>query len=144
MLSIGSDLSVRAASGAAREGSMEMKFLLMLHNNPAALEALDEAGRQALQDGHARFIEATQQSGELIVTQALGEPARSAVVRVRNGQPAVTDGPYLETKEFLGGFYMLELADRERALELAARIPDAAIEGMGVEVREVMFEAGLD
>jgi hypothetical protein len=121
-----------------------MKFLMMLHNNPAALEALDEAGRRALQDGHARFIEETQRSGELIVTQALDEPSRSAVVRVRNGRPAVTDGPYLETKEFLGGFYLLDVADRDRALELAARIPDAAIDGMGVEVREVRFEAGPD
>jgi hypothetical protein len=121
-----------------------MKFLLMLHNNPEALAALDAAGQRALQEGHARFIEETQRSGELIVTQALREPAHSAVVRVRNGQPAVTDGPYLETKEFLGGFYMLDVADRDRALELAARIPDAAIDGMGVEVREVMFEAGLD
>jgi hypothetical protein len=121
-----------------------MKFLLMLHNNPAALAALDEAGQQALQAGHARFIEETQRSGELIVTQALHEPSRSAVVRVREGRLAVTDGPYLETKEFLGGFYMLDVADRERALELAARIPDASVDGMGVEVREVMFEAGLD
>lgn len=121
-----------------------MKFLLMLHNNPAALEALTEEGRQALMDGHARFIEDTQRSGELVVTQALHDPSRSSVVRVRNGLPAVTDGPYLETKEFLGGFYMLDVVDRDRALELAARIPDAAIEGMGVEVRQVMFEAGLD
>ncbi len=48
------------------------------------------------------------------------------MVRVRHGQPAVRDGPYLDTKEFLGGFYMLEVADRARALELAAGIPDAA------------------
>lgn len=121
-----------------------MKFLLMLHNNPAALEALDEAGQRALQDGHARFIERTQASGELVVTQALTHPSTSSVVRVRNGQPAITDGPYLETKEFLGGFYMLDVADRARALELAAVIPDASIDGMGVEVRQVMFEAGLD
>ncbi|WP_216893062.1 YciI family protein [Nocardia alni] len=121
-----------------------MKFLLMLHNNPVALDALDDAGRKALEDGHNQFIKATQESGELVVTQALSDPSTSAVVRVRNGRPAVTDGPYLESKEFLGGFYMIDVPDRERALELAARIPDASIDGMGVEVRQVMFEAGLD
>lgn len=121
-----------------------MKFLLMLHNNPAALDALSDEGRKALEDGHAQFIKATQESGELVVTQALTDPSTSAVVRVRNGLPAVTDGPYLETKEFLGGFYMIDVTDRERALELAAQIPDASIDGMGVEVRKVMFEAGLE
>ncbi len=121
-----------------------MKFLLMLHNNPAAIEALGEAGPKFLEEGHNRFIESIQKSGELVVTQALTDPSTSSVVRVRGGRPAVTDGPYLETKEFLGGFYMIDVQDRERALELAAQIPDASIDGMGVEVRQVMFEAGLD
>jgi hypothetical protein len=121
-----------------------MKFLLMMHNNPAALEALTDEGREALMAGHGDFIEKIQRSGELVVTQALHDPSQSAVVRVRGGRPAITDGPYLETKEFLGGFYMIDVVDRDRAFELAALIPDASIDGMGVEVRQVMFEAGLD
>ena len=121
-----------------------MKFLLVLHNNPAVLEALGQDEQQKLMDGHGAFIEATQKSGELIVTQALGDPSQSAVVRVRNGVPVVSDGPYVEAKEFLGGYYLIDVADRERALELAAQIPDASIEGMGVEVRPIMFEAGLE
>lgn len=121
-----------------------MKFLLLLHNNPTALAALDDAGIKAVQTGHAQFIETTSRSGELIVTQALADPSNSAVVRVRDGLPAVTDGPYLESKEFLGGFYIVDVADRDRAFALAAMIPDAAIDGMGVEVRQVMFEAGME
>ena len=121
-----------------------MKFLLVLHNNPAVLEALGQDERQKLMDGHGAFIEATQESGELVVTQALADPSQSAVVRVRNGVPVVTDGPYLEAKEFLGGYYLVDVADRERALELAGRIPDASIDGLGVEVRPIMFEAGLE
>src|SRR6195952_958775 len=121
-----------------------MKFLLVLHNNPAVLEALGQDEQQKLMDGHAAFIEATQKSGELVVTQALGDPSQSAVVRVRNGVPVITDGPYLEAKEFLGGYYLVDVADRDRALELAAEIPDAKIEGLGVEVRSVRFEAGLE
>jgi len=121
-----------------------VKFLLVLHNNPAVIGALGPEEQQKLMDGHGAFIEATQKSGELVVTQALGDPSQSAVVRVRNGVPVVSDGPYVEAKEFLGGYYLIDVADRERALELAAQIPDASIEGMGVEVRPIMFEAGLE
>jgi hypothetical protein len=121
-----------------------MKFLLVLHNNPVVLEALSEQGLQQLTDGHAGFIAAIQASGELVVTQALADPSQSAVVRVRNGVPVITDGPYLEAKEFLGGYYLIDVADRARALELAGQIPDASIDGLGVEVRPIMFEAGLE
>jgi hypothetical protein len=54
----------------------------------------------------------------------------------------VTDGPFLESKEYLGGFYLIDCENKERAIELAAQIPDAAIEGLGVEVRQVMFADG--
>ncbi|HEY2207455.1 MAG TPA: YciI family protein [Pseudonocardia sp.] len=121
-----------------------MKFLLLMHNNPAVLDALTDDERTALMEGHGAFIEAIQESGELIVTQALADPSNSAVVRVRDGVPAVTDGPYLEAKEFLGGYYLVDCVDRERALVLAAMIPDARIDGLGIEVRPVMFSAGLE
>jgi hypothetical protein len=121
-----------------------MKFLLVLHNNPAVLAALSQDEQKSLMDGHAAFIEATQKSGELVLTQALGDPAQSAVVRVRNGVPVITDGPYVEAKEFVGGYYLIDVADRDRALELAGQIPDASIDRLGVEVRPIMFEAGLE
>jgi hypothetical protein len=54
----------------------------------------------------------------------------------------VTDGPFLEAKEFMGGFYVVECATRERAIELAGLIPDSAIDGLGVEVRPIVFSAG--
>jgi hypothetical protein len=78
----------------------------------------------------------------MITTQALADPSQSAVVRVRAGQPVVTDGPFLEAKEYLGGFYLIDCESRERALELAALIPDTKIEGLAVEVRPVMFSDG--
>jgi hypothetical protein len=121
-----------------------VKFLLLLHNNPAVLNALTDDQRTAIMNGHGNFIKTIQESGELIVTQALADPSNSAVVRVRDGVPAVTDGPYLEAKEFLGGYYLVECADRDRALELAAMIPDAAVDGLGVEVRPVMFSSGME
>ncbi|MFD8750717.1 YciI family protein [Kitasatospora sp. NPDC059577] len=119
-----------------------MKFLISLHINPAVLDALTDEEKEAIGVGHGRFIEELKESGELILTQALVDPSQAAVVTVRNGQPVVTDGPFLEAKEFLGGFYLIDCEDKDRAVELAARIPDTRIEGLGVEVRQVMFSDG--
>jgi hypothetical protein len=94
--------------------------------------------------GHGEFIKTIQESGEMISTQALADPSNTAVVRVRDGVPVVTDGPFVESKEFLGGFYLVECESKDRAIELAAMIPDTKIDGLGVEVRPVMFSAGLE
>jgi hypothetical protein len=120
----------------------DMQFLISLHINPAVLDALTDEEKAAIGEGHARFIQAVKDSGELLTTQALVDPSQAAVVTVRNGQPAVTDGPFLEAKEYLGGFYLIDCEGKERAVELAAQIPDAAIQGLGVEVRQVMFADG--
>jgi hypothetical protein len=119
-----------------------MQFLISLHINPAVLDALTDEEKAALGGGHGAFIEALKESGELITTQALVDPSQAVVVSVRSGQPVVTDGPFLEAKEYLGGFYLVDCESKERAIELAAQIPDAAIEGLGVEVRQVMFSDG--
>ena len=119
-----------------------MQFLISLHINPAVLDALTDEEKAAIGAGHGTFIEGLKKSGELITTQALVDPSQAAVVSVRNGQPVVTDGPFLESKEYLGGFYLVDCENKERAIELAAQIPDAAIAGLGVEVRQVMFADG--
>jgi hypothetical protein len=119
-----------------------MKFLISLHINPAVMDALTDEEKAAIGGGHGAFIESLRTAGELITTLALVDPSQAAVVSVRNGQPVVTDGPFLEAKEFLGGFYLIDCENKERAIELAAQIPDAAIPGLGVEVRQVMFDAG--
>lgn len=119
-----------------------MQFLLIMHMNPTVWEALTEDERTAVMNGHGSFIETIKASGEMISTQALADPSESAVVRVRDGKQVVTDGPYLEAKEHLGGFYLIECASKERAYELAAMIPDAGVEGLGIEVRRVVFSDG--
>ncbi|MEU3964252.1 YciI family protein [Streptomyces buecherae] len=119
-----------------------MQFVISMYINPAVLDALTDAEKAAIGEGHGKFIEALKRSGELITTQALVDPSQAAVVSVRDGQPAVTDGPFLEAKEHLGGFYLIDCEDRDRAIELAAQIPDAAIDGLGIEVRQVMFADG--
>lgn len=120
-----------------------MKYLLIMNINPDVLAALTEEEQQAIGAGHQKFMATTKESGEFHSTVALAEPAKSAVVKVRDGVPAVTDGPFVESKEFLGGYYLVDVASAERAHELAAMIPDAGIEGLGVEVRPVVFESGL-
>ena len=119
-----------------------MKFLLIMHMNPDVWNALTDEERNEVMTGHGAFIETVTKSGEMILTQALADPSQSAVVRVRGGQRVVTDGPYLESKEYLGGFYLVDCEDRERALELASMIPDAKVDGLGIEVRQIMFTDG--
>jgi hypothetical protein len=114
-----------------------MQFLISMIINPAVLEALTEEEMAAVGEGHGRFVAALKESGELVTTQALTDPSQAAVVTVRDGQTVVTDGPYVEAKEYLGGFYLVDCA-----VELAAQIPDAEIPGLGVEVRQVMFADG--
>ncbi|GAA1524279.1 YciI family protein [Actinomadura kijaniata] len=116
-----------------------MQFLLIMYGNPRIWDALTEDERDEVMSGHGTFMETVTGAGEMISTVALADPSRSAVVRVRGGVPAVTDGPYVESKEYLGGYYLVECDSRERALELAALIPDAGVEGLGVEVRPVVF-----
>jgi hypothetical protein len=120
-----------------------MKFLLSMHLNPDVWNALTDDERNEIGNGHGAFIETIKSSGELITTQALVDPSQAAVVRITGGQVAVTDGPYLEAKEHIGGFYLIDCEDKERAIALAAMIPDAKVDGMGVEVRQVMFSDGL-
>lgn len=116
-----------------------MKYLILMQVDPGVIESLTEEQEKQLTDGHGAFMAQTKQSGEFIATQALAEPSRSKVVRLGPEGPQVTDGPFVEAKEFLGGFYLLEVESEARALELAKQIPDAAIDGLALEVRPVVF-----
>jgi hypothetical protein len=118
-----------------------VKFLLIMNVNPQILDALTEEEKNEIGSGHAAFMETIKASGEMLGTIALAEPAKSATVQASGGVPAVTDGPFVEAKEFLGGFYLVDVANRERAVELAKMIPDTKIEGLAVEVRPVIFSA---
>ena len=121
-----------------------MKYLMLIYGNQekwAAIPADQWPEAIARQDAFNRKYRAT---GELIGAYGLANEVQARLVRRENGLPVVTDGPYLEAKEFLGGYYLVDVASRERALELAAMIPDAAVAGLGIEVRPVMFSAGME
>lgn len=116
-----------------------MKYLIMMHVEPAVMENLTAEQQQEIQEGHATFVSSTKETGEFIGTHALADPSRAKVVHGRANQPEVTDGPFVEAKEFMGGFYLLDVEDEARALELAKQIPDATIPGLALEIRQVMF-----
>ncbi|MFF9645676.1 YciI family protein [Kitasatospora aureofaciens] len=120
-----------------------MKYLIMMYPNAEVLDALSEEERNAVFQGHGGFMEKIKETGEFVGTLALAGTDQSSVVRVRGGVPAVTDGPYAEAKEYVGGVYIIEVKDQERAHEIAAMIPDAAVEGLGIEVRPIVFSDGL-
>ncbi|MER6950037.1 YciI family protein [Nonomuraea sp. NPDC000554] len=116
-----------------------MKYLIMVYGNPesrAMWEAMPEADRYAGLRGHAELTERLAASGELIVSEALADPSRATRVQVSEGRTMPTDGPFAEVKEHLAGFYLVECASRERAVEYAAQVPEAAL-GL-VEVRPVV------
>jgi hypothetical protein len=120
-----------------------MKYMLIMHTNPVIWDSLSDEEKNGVMEGHGPFMETIKASGEMLGTAALPAPSESATIRVRGGVPVVTDGPYLEAKEYLAGFYLVECETKERAHELAAMIPDASIEGLAVEVRPVIFAEGL-
>lgn len=116
-----------------------MKYLILMHVDPAVLEQLTPEQGTQIQQGHAAFMEQTKERGEFVGTQALADPRQSKVVRSVAGTQQTSDGPFVEAKEFLGGFYVIDVEDEDRALELARLIPDAQIDGLAVELRPVMF-----
>ena len=91
-----------------------------------------------------RFHKDLMEEGELVSTHGLGGPERMKIVRAtRDGAPAVTDGPFPESKEFLAGFWMVDVEDEKRALEIAARLsslpgPGGKPANIPIEVRPVM------
>ena len=119
-----------------------MKYLLMIYGNQekwASFPAEAWAEAIAKQDAFNRKYQAT---GELIGAYGLGDVVRAKLVRRENGLPAVTDGPYLETKEYMASFYLLDCESEERALEIAADMPWADMEP--VEFWPVLHEAKYD
>ncbi len=120
-----------------------MKYLILIYNNERTREVwegLSGAERAEGMQAHMSLVEDLSESGEFIVMEALADPARSKTVSVRDGRPVSSDGPFAEMKEYLVGFYLVDCDSIERAVEHAARIPEAAL-GL-VEVRPVLDNGG--
>jgi hypothetical protein len=116
-----------------------MKYLLMIYANQETWAGFGpQDWEKAIADQDA-FNQEFFGTGELLGAYGLADADAAKVVRVREGSRSVTDGPYLESKEYLASYYLLDVADEQRALEIAARMPFASFRG--VEVWPLMHEA---
>ena len=114
-----------------------MRYICLVHAASDAFDALTEAERVQLDRDSLAYDKELEASGNYVVAEALQPPESAVIVRVRNGEMSSTDGPFIETKEQLGGFILIEARDLNDAIRLAAGIPMARIGA--VEVR-AMYE----
>jgi hypothetical protein len=119
-----------------------MKYILLIYDNADTRERFfGEEGAGLMAEVDAVMKELTE-SGELVGGEALADPSNTKTVRVSDGVPAVTDGPFAEAKEHLGGYLIVECDSVERATEIAARWPSTRFAPM--EVRPLMDTAGTE
>jgi len=111
-----------------------MKFLCLIRA-ANMMEQMPQADAAKHFEDYREFTAAIRESGHFVGCNRLLPPATATTVRVRQGKVSTTDGPYAETKEQLGGYYLIEAKDRDEAVQVAARIPGAWIGS--VEVRPV-------
>ncbi|WP_129667741.1 YciI family protein [Phytoactinopolyspora endophytica] len=119
-----------------------MKYMLLIYSSPQTWDALSEEERDRVVREHMAWERELIETGEYVGGHALADQVQSKVVRLQSVDPMITDGPYLEAKEHLAGYDMLECESMERALELAVRNPHAGLDG--VEVRPIMDVGGME
>jgi hypothetical protein len=112
-----------------------MKFLCQVWFEPSVLERMNDEEKKKLDKDSLGYDEDLAASGHMIQAEALQSPRSAVTVRVRNGEVSVTDGPYAETKEQLGGFILIEAKDLNDAIRVAAGIPLAKLGS--IEVRPI-------
>ena len=119
-----------------------MKYLCLAYYDEKKFDALPKAELDAIVSRCPAFDEALRNSGHLIVQASLQAPSAATTVRPRNGKPLVTVGPFAETKELVGGFFIIEALDLNEAIRVASKHPAANIgeqAGWGIEVRPIDF-----
>ena len=113
-----------------------MQYLLLIYRNEAELGKMDAAARQKMTAEYGTFTQSIIQSGHFKAGDGLQPTTTATTVRVREGKTLTTDGPFAETREQFGGYYLVEAKDLDTALGIAARIPGAKTGS--IEVRPVM------
>ena len=112
-----------------------MKYLCLAYEQESKLASMSREQWQSLREETLAYVEQMQRSGQLITTWPLQTVRNATTVRVRNGQLSATDGPFAETKEQLGGFFMIEARDLNEAIQIAGRWPSARFGS--IEVRPI-------
>jgi hypothetical protein len=112
-----------------------MKYLCLIYDDEKQLAEMPQSEGEAFMGEYFAFTEGIRESGHYVAGEALQPVSTATTVRIRNGQLSTTDGPFAETREQLGGFYLIEARDLNDALQVAARIPSARTGS--IEVRPV-------
>lgn len=112
-----------------------MKFMFTIYHDETVLDAMPDKEMQALVDGAIEYSEDLRRTGHYILSNALQRTGTARTIRVRDGKVSTAVGPFAETKERLGGFFVIEAKDMDEACAIAARFPPARV-GV-IEVRPV-------
>ena len=118
-----------------------MKYLCLVYEEEAKVDALPEHESSTITDEDLDYLEELHWSGHYLGASPLHLTPTATSVRVRDGKRLVTDGPFAETREQLGGYYLIDASDLDEAIDIAARIP--GVRWGTVEIRPVMEIAGL-
>ena len=112
-----------------------MKFMFVIYHDENVLDAMPEKERQALVDSAIEYAEEIRRSGHYLASDALQRTQTARTVRIRAGKASTTVGPFVETEEQLGGFFVIEAKDMDEACAIAARFPPARV--AVIEIRPV-------
>ena len=119
-----------------------MKYLCLIYESEQAWATMTKEEGDAIMGEYFAFTDTYQKSGQVVAGNAL-QPTRTATtVRVRNGKISTTDGPFAETREQLGGYYLVEAKDLNEAIQVASKIP--AVRTGSIEVRPIVEFDGSD
>jgi hypothetical protein len=113
-----------------------MQYLLLIYEAETNWTKLSEAQKGQIFQEYMEFSQGVAKSGQMLGGEALEPSSTATTVRVRDGKTMTTDGPFAETREQLGGYYLIEAKDLDEAVKIAARIPGA--KSGCVEVRPIM------
>ncbi len=119
-----------------------MKYLCLAYEAESTLNALSKDEWDALRSETLAYVEELRQNGHLVTAEALQSARTAATVRVRDGRMSATDGPFVETKEQLGGFFLIQARDLNEAIQLASKWPSARLGS--IEVRPIEEELPED
>lgn len=113
-----------------------MRYATLIYVNSQARATMSEAEQEAEIAGYGAYTQEINKRGAMLAGEALVPPSSATTIRVRGGKVLTTDGPFAETKEHLGGFYVLQCKDLDEAIELASKIPDALTGS--IEIRPIL------
>jgi hypothetical protein len=112
-----------------------MNYLLLIYSKETELDGMSESERGAITHEYVEFTKSIVQAGKFKAGDRLRTVSTASTVRIKNGKTAITDGPFAETREQLGGYYLIDAKDLDEAIAIAARVPGARYGS--IEVRPI-------